>query len=427
MRLLLFFPFALLVSVAASASVIEINSLEALEHHAALDGQTVRLAPGTYHTAEFLTPAAVAARRESKDFAVIHFSGSDNTFLLDDVVIIHDTQTRHALRPPIHTTEFLVSGHRNTLRGLTLTCVGEGTSPGGALFQLAGEGNTVSDATFTVTGSFPYGYGDLFGKGGRPVIGHRKHSGFLVTGSHTRVLRVKLFMRSFGHGFFIQGGDHHHFEDCYVEGVMRSSDDMLAETSGPAFDKNFAMEIRNREGEHRVLPGYMKSLAEDGFRTYGQNKNLTFINCVARNMRGGFELRTQEPVRLVNCAAYGNERGFWVRGAVMENCRGDAEFGPLLFVEGRNSRIDLAVLPAASDRIIHALALVHGDGHHIRLTAPEGERPSPLPVRIGFGTPGAGEGMAAIPTRPARSIRLENLTANPVELGPDTNGISVRP
>ena len=38
----------------------------------------------------------------------------------------------------------------------------------------------------------------------------------------------------------------------------------------------------------------MKSLAEDGFRTYGQVKNLTFIHCTAKNMRGGFELRTRE-------------------------------------------------------------------------------------------------------------------------------------
>jgi hypothetical protein len=400
---------------AAAPAVVELDSLADLERHAALDGQTIRLKPGVYRSADLLTPDAIAARRERQEFAVLNFSGNDNTFLLDGVEIIHDTALRHALRPPIHTTEFLLSGRRNTLRGLVITCVGEGTSPAGALFQISGDGNTVSDCVFTVTGSFPYGYGDLFGKGGKPVIGHRKHSGFLVTGDSARVLRCKLYMRSFGHGFFIQGGDNHHFEDCHVEGVMRSTDDMLAETSGPAFDKNFAMEIRNRQGEHRVLPGYMKSLSEDGFRTYGQNKNLTFINCVARNMRGGFELRTREPVRLVNCSAFGNERGFWVSGAVMENCRGDAEFGPLLFVEGSGARIDLALLPAESDAVIHALALIHGEDHRIRLTAREGRRTRPLPIRIGYGPPAAGEGMAAIPERPAAKIRLDNKTGMPVE------------
>lgn len=404
---------------------VEVSSLAELEQAAARDHQLVVLRPGVYRSADLLTEEAVAARRERRDFAVINFSGSDNTFVFDGVEILHDTATRHALRAPIHTTEFIVTGHRNTLRGLTLTCVGEGTSPAGALFQLAGDHNTVEDTDLTVTGSFPYAYGDLFGKGGRPVIGHRKHSGFLVTGQAARVLRVKLHMRSFGHGFFIQGGDDHHFEDCEVDGVMRPTDDMLAEISGPAFEKNFAMELRNREGEHRVLPGYVKSLSEDGFRTYGQNKNLTFVRCVARHMRGGFELRTQEKVRLIDCAAYGNERGFWIRGATLENCRGDAEHGPLLFVEGRGSRVDLAVLPASSRYVIHALALIHGEDHRIRLAAPEGERAPPLPIRIGYGTPAAGEGMAAIPERPARDIALRNDTSMPIEIGPQAVGARI--
>lgn len=409
------FPLLACVAPAAPRAVIELSSLAELEHHAALDDQILRLRPGTYDITDLLTPEAIAARRERSDFAVLAFSGHRNTYLLDGVTFRYDTLLRHALRPPIHSSEFIVRGNDNTLRGLAIECIGDGTSPGGALFQVSGERNTVQSCRFTVRGSFPYGYGDLFGKGPSPVIGHRKHSGFLVTGNATRVIDCHLVMRSFGHGFYIQGGDDHHFENCTVEGEMRSTTAMLAETSGPAFEKNFAMEIRNRDGEHRVLPGYMKSLSEDGFRTYGQNKNLTFINCTARNMRGGFELRTQGPVRVVNCAAYGNERGFWANGAVLEKCRGDAQFGPLLFVEGSGARIDLSVLPASSDTVIHALALIYGENHQIRLTAPDGRRAKPLPIRIGYGPPAAGEGMAAIPERAFKNIRLENQTGMPVE------------
>ncbi len=401
----------------SAAPAITISSLAELAEHATRDGQTVTMAPGVYRFSDYTPLSAIAGRRERKEFAFLDFSGSGNTFRLDGVVIEFDTALRAALRAPIHNNEFIVTGNNNTIRGLTITCLGDGTSAAGALVCVVGDGNTVRDCTFTVRGSFPYAYGDLFGKGGKPVIGHRKHSGFLITGSNTRVIGCKLRMRSFGHGFFVQGGENHHFEDCYVEGEMRASDAMLAETSGPAFEKKFAMELRNREGEHRVLPGYMKSLAEDGFRTYGQVKNLTFINCVAKNMRGGFELRTREPVRIVNCAAIGNERGFWTSGGVIENSRGDAEFGPLLFVEGDGAKIDLTLLPTESGAVIHALATIHGSGHDVTLRAADGKnRSRPLPILIGRGQPPAGEGMAAISERPARDITLRNETTMPVEI-----------
>lgn len=172
----------------ASLARVEVSSLAELAAAAAGDGRVVVLKPGVYQTAELLTEEGIASRRASGDFAVINFSGSDNTFVFDGVEIVHDTKLRAALRQPVHTSEFIVTGHRNTLGGLKITCVGEGTSPGGALVQLAGEKNTVRDCVFTVTGSFPYGYGDLFGKGGKPVIAHKKHSGFLVTGQASRVL-----------------------------------------------------------------------------------------------------------------------------------------------------------------------------------------------------------------------------------------------
>lgn len=416
---------AIAVATRAASATVEIASLADLESYAARSGNVVTLTPGVYRVADLLTSDAIEARRRRKEFAVLNFSGSDNTFIMDGVTFEYDTAIRTALSPPLHSNEFIVTGDRNTLRGLTLICTGDGTSPGGALVSIDGDNNTVEDATFHVRGSFPYGYGDLFGKGARPVISHLKHSGFLITGSDTRVIGCRLYMHSFGHGFFVQGGENHYFENCYVEGRMRRTDDMLAETAGPAFDKAFAMEVPNREGKHRVLPDYAKSLSEDGFRTYGQVKNLTFINCTAKNMRGGFELRTREPVRLENCSAFGNERGFWVSGAVMKNCRGDAEYGPLLFVEGNNARIDVTLLPTESDAVIHALALIHGTGHEIRLESADGTRVQPLPIRIGYGTPPAGEGMAAIPEKPASFIRLVNHTGMPIEQSSLASDINV--
>lgn len=396
---------------------IRVASLEELARYAAGSGHVIRMEPGVYRLIDFLPLESMAARRESGDWPFFDFSGSDNRFHLEGVTLELDTSLRAALNPPLHTGEFVISGNNNSIEGLTITCIGEGTSRGGSLISITGEGTTLRDCTFHVQGSFPRGYGDLFGKGAEYVISHRKHSGVHIAGSNTSLYDCKLFMRSFGHGYYAQAGVKNlYFENCHVEGEMRSSDDMLAETEGPAFAADFAMVIRNREGENRVLPGYMKSLAEDGYRTYGDIDNLTFINCTAKNMRGGWEMRTKQPVRIENCAAIGNERGFWVSGgAKVINSRGDARYGPLLFVEGRGGDVELELLPGESDAVIHALALIHGSDHNITLRpSREGTRERLSPIKIGYGTPQAGEGMAPIPERAARNITLINETEMPV-------------
>lgn len=401
------------------AKSVHISTLKELAAYAAQSGNEITMKPGGYKLIEFLPLDAMAGRRERKEFQFLNFSGSNNVFNLAGVTIEVDTALRQALRAPIHNNEFVVSGRSNTLIGLTITCLGDGTSAAGALVSIAGDGTTLRDCTFYVRGSFPYGYGDLFGKGGGNIINHRKHSGVHIVGSNTRLYGCRLYMRSFGHGYFVQGGTNHYFENCYVEGEMRSTDAMLAETSGPAFNANFRTVGRNRAGEHCVLPGYMKSLAEDGFRTYGQVQNLTFTNCTAKNMRGGFELRTREGVRVEDCTVIGCERGFWMSGgSVLTASRGDAQYGPLLFVEGDNVSVDVELLPAESEMNVHALATIHGSGHRLTIKpSAQGGRNRAAPILIGHGPPAAGEGMAPIPERPARNVILKNETTMPVELG----------
>jgi hypothetical protein len=412
----------LALGATACAEPVRVGSLEALAKHIGKNGQTVIMAPGTYELTDFLPLDGMKARRQRGEFPYLTFSGNDNTFIFDDVTLVVDTALRTALKPPAHSNEFEITGRDNTLRGLTIRTTGDGTSPGGALLAVRGADNTLRDLRLLVTGSHPYGYGDLFGKGAGPVISHRKHSGVLVTGNGTQVIDCRLVMRAFGHGFFVQNDAADvRFENCVVEGEMRSTDEMLAERSGPAFDVDFRMMQKNRDGQRRVLPGYMKSLCEDGFRTYGKHRNLVFRKCAARHMRAGFELRTRTGVRLENCVAVDNERGFWLSsGAVAENCRGNARFGPLFFLEGDGAEVDLTLLPGESNRRVHALGTVRGSNHHLRI-APGGDRQrqSPLPIGIGYGPPPAGEAMAPFPGRPAKNLRLTNQTRMPLIIGPD--------
>lgn len=404
---------------AAGDPPITISSLAELAQAAAQSGQTVMMKPGVYRLIDFIPLNSIAERRKRKEFAFLTFSGSNNVFDLSGVTIEEDTALRGALHAPIHTDEFVITGSHNTLKGLTITNLGDGKAQGGALLGITGIGNTVSDCTLRVQGSAPYGYGDLFGKGGL------KHSGMHITGNGTRILGCRIDMRAFGHAFYVQeDASDVYFENCHAEGVMRSTDEILSETKGRAFDRKFRTEMKNRSGEARILPGYMKALSEDGFRTYGQHKNLTLKNCTAKNMRGGFELRTKTAPRLENCTATGCERAFWVStGATVLKCKGDTPYGPLLYVEGDHANVEVELMPteAATKVTVHAIAAIYGTGNQVKITA-SGNRFQTLPILVGYGPPGMGENMADYPEKNTRALQLRNETTMPVIIGAKASG-----
>ncbi len=397
----------------AADKPLTISSLGELAKLAAQSGQNVKMKEGTYRLVDFIPLDTIKERQEQKEWQFITFSGSSNTFDLTGVTIELDTALRNALRSPIHTDEFLINGQNNTLKGLTITSVGDGIAFGGAVLGVTGTGNILRDCTVYVRGSAPYGYGDLFGKGGH------KHSGVHITGSGTRFFGCKVFTKAFGHAFYLQENcDDVLFENCHAEGVMRRTDEMLAETSGMAFDRKFMSEVMNRSGTKRIQPGYMKALSEDGFRTYHTHQNLRFKNCTVKNMRGGFELRTKTAPRIENCTAVGCERGFWVStGATVTNCKGDTQFGPLLYVEGDNANVNVQLLPTEADKItVHVIAAIYGSGNKVTITA-KGRRVHALPILVGFTPPTMGENATANSERKASNLILHNQTTMPVVIG----------
>lgn len=400
-------------SVFAADKPVTISSLAELAQAAAQSGQQVKMKPGKYPLADFIPLESIPERRKEKRWQFITFSGSDNTFDLSGVIIELDTALRQKLGSPIHTDEFLISGRNVTLKGLTITSLGKGIAFGGAVLGVTGQGATLRDCTIHVEGSAPYGYGDLLGKGGH------KHSGIHITGSRSRFIGCKVLQKAFGHGFYLQENcDDVLFENCHVEGVMRRTDDMLAETSGMAFDRQFMSVIVNRSGTTRIQPGYMKALSEDGFRTYHTHRGLVLRNCTVRNMRGGFELRTKSAPTLENCTAIACERGFWVTtGAVLTQCKGDTQHGPLLYVEGDKARVHVQLLPAEADKVnVHAIAAIYGSSNEVTITA-KGRRVHALPILVGFTPPAMGENATAHSERAVRDLILRNQTTMPVVIG----------
>ena len=174
----------------------------------------------------------------------------------------------------------------------------------------------------------------------------------------------------------MQGAVDTYIQDCYVEGLMRTTDEMLKETSGPAFDVDF----RSDYPPGKIEPGQIKALSEDGIRTYPggaifgrKTENVTVIDCKVKNMRSGFDLSATSGKVIVNgCEAVGcQEKGYSLpSGGVIKNSRGDAMYGPLLAFPGvdiKDCNVELELVGSTSDFPPARLAEINGSGHRIVL------------------------------------------------------------
>ncbi len=400
---------------------VKVENLAQLAEAVAQDNQIIKMKAGVYSMRDYLNADTIASRVAREEYQYFIFSGSGNQIDMQGVTFEIDTELRVLLKHPIHTNEIIVSGNDNHLKGLFIKHIGDAVSPGGCAFTVVGNGNTIEEFTLHVQGSSPYGYGDLFGKGKAHIIKHQKHSGFLINGEGTTAIGCKVYMRSFGHAFFIQQKPSDvTLIDCYAEGEIRETADILAETEGAAFDVGFRTLTKNRDGEFIVTAGYTKSLCEEGFRTYGACKNLRFIRCTAKNTRGGFELRSwDESIYLEDCTTIGTERAYWVgEGAIVKGCKGDACNGPLLFVEGGNCEIELELVASESEYIVNGLATILGDNNRVIINPYKGvQQQRDLPIMVGYKQPSNGEPMSPFSQARCKGLTLVNNTTMSTVVG----------
>ena len=417
------------VSVSALTPVIEVSSLAELARVASQSDQQIRLKPGLYRMSDYLTPEVIEHIRANVDtkqkrppVPMFTFVGSHNHIDCSDAIIEIDTALYKKIPQGGYTRCLIVAGSDNTIVGLSLRNTGANQGSGGNLLSLAGERTTLENATLHVSGSFPFGYGDLLGKGGPNLVSIQKQSGIQVLGSGSILRRCRVFSRALGHCFYIQVGGDIRLEDCYAEGVMRSTSDMLRDTSGPAFDLGFRSVYENRDGRYVITPGYVKSLVEDGFRTYGNAGRVTLLNCTAINTRAGFEIGANDDASqktiVENCVARGCERGFLIGSqTIVRRSRGDMAHGPLLYLRGgRDSEVDLELVGDGPLSLVHAVATIAGENHRVHLSTQLGERAIPaLPILFGFGMPQHAEMSSPIKSAPAKNISLINeIAAAPV-------------
>lgn len=431
-----FFLVASLILSATSlrAASLEVGSLAELADAAAQSGQAIRLKPGVYHMADYLTEPVLgkiradrAAIKEGRPpVPMLVLRGNDNRIDCTGATIEIDTALYKRL-PSGYRRCLIVQGAGNTVTGLSIRNTGENDGSGGNILSLAGERTTLEDVTLHVHGSWPYGYGDLLGKGGPNLVSIRKQSGIQVLGSGSILRRCRVFSRALGHCFYIQQGGDIRLEDCYAEGVMRATNEMLRDTSGPAFDLGFPSVFETRDGRHVIVPGYVKSLVEDGFRTYGNAGRVTLVNCTAINTRAGFEIGAKddapEKAVLENCVARGCERAFLIGSqTVVRRSRGDIMHGPLLYLRGgRDSDVELELVGDGPQSLVHAVATIAGENHRVKLSSQLGERAIPaLPILFGFGMPEHAEMSSPIRPAPTRGVTLINTIAAAPVITSDT-------
>lgn len=410
------------LSALAQDNVVTVSNLTQLADVAARSGQSLKLQPGVYRMADYLTEGVLQEIRDGVDrtdrrppVPMFVFRGSNNRFDLREATIEIDTTLYRKLPQGGYTRCLIIAGSNNWFNGLTIRNTGPNQGSGGNTVSVAGASNTLENFTLHVRGSFPYGYGDYMGKGGPNLVNIQKQSGIQVLGNGSVLRHCRVFSRALGHCFYIQVGTDIRLEDCYAEGEMRPTSAMLRDTNGPAFNLGFKSVYENRDGRYIIAPGYMKSLVEDGFRTYGSAGTVTLVNCTAINTRAGFEIGAPDnsPVKTVlqNCVARGCERAYLLGShTVVRQCRGDAKYGPLLYLRGgRDSDIELELAGDTSDFTVHELATIAGMNHRVRLFSEPYETTFPkVPILLGYGMPNAAEMSSPVHPAGATNITLVN-------------------
>ena len=199
-------------------------------------------------------------------------------------------------------------------------------------------------------------------------VGAINVNGIVVHGNESRLLNCTVMSHTFGHGIALHETPQNTLiRGCTVTGSLRHTDDILRETSGPAFQRNFKMYTDAPIPPHKVI-----SASEDGIRVYGpKTRGVTIENTTIKHMRGGLGLEAAlPPVRVTGCRIIECEYACYIgTDAVVENTEADARHGPALVTfaakpgsdhpypaDHRNSRVELRILDSTNPSGPHPIA-----------------------------------------------------------------------
>ena len=342
------------------------NSLTELRDALRGSNQTIIMRPGRYNIEEL-----------ASDQRFFEITGSNNTIDMTDVHIEF----------PVNTTSlshFAFTGTGNTFIGGTL----ENTYPSGIRtitdyvsynqdrnilangadmhFKVAGDNTTIIGTKMIVRGSFPFGYGSTFGIGGGSTFGLSKRGGMQIIAENTVIDGIQMTVEAYGHGIFIQNpADNTTIRNSLVQGLVRETNDMLAEGKGSLPDLNDYLTVDSDP----IPRNEVHSLAEDGIRSYSRSGSVRVENSTVKKMRGGIRLYLADSAMVINSTALdnGNTNFNFPRNATVENSVGNFTNGPLHdFASARSGQnLEITILPSPNAIGSHNIADVQGDDHNI--------------------------------------------------------------
>ena len=362
---------ALILSFCSINGQITVNSLLEFQTLGVNNNQEIIMNPGSYNLEDL----------DDGD-RVIEISGSNNIVNLTGVYITVPVGS-------IRTTYFVVSGDNNTIiggefedvyrNGLTevtdFSAYNQDRSNlayglrGAAVMDVTGNDNLVNGIKLTVRGSFPYGYGSMYGINATNIFGLDKRCGLLITGARNTIDNVEIQQRAFGHGLFMQGdADATVIKNTLVEGRVRSTGELYEEDE--AYDLPFLSDFKMPYEDFRELPtDEVHSLSEDGFRQYTGVGSVTIENCTAKKMRGGIRLYLGGDATVTNSTAVdcGSTNFNLPADGVITNSSGNFAYAPLSdFRLGRSrAQIEWTVIPSPNTTGPHNLADIEGNSHNI--------------------------------------------------------------
>lgn len=362
---------ALMLTSGLLSAQIVVNSLKALCSAVQQSNQTIVMTPGNYNLEDL-----------SRDSREILCAGSDNIINLTGVYVKVPVGS-------VSTTYITVSGNNNTFRGGEfedtyrngMTEVTDFSAynqdrknlakglKGAAVMDVTGNGNRVVGVKLTVRGSFPYGYGSIYGIGAGNTFGLDKRCALLVTGNNNTLDSVEVQQRAFGHAIYMQSGaDNTTIRNCLVEGITRPTSDFYNDSN--AYDLPFRTDFLRPHMDNTPIPkDEMSTLCEDGIRMYNKTGSVTVENCTVKKMRGGIRLYLGGTAVVSNSKAidcYHTNFNMSSGGKII-NSSGNFAFGPLSdFRLGRsNMNIEWTIIPSPHAMGSHNLADVQGNNHTI--------------------------------------------------------------
>ncbi len=439
--------------------IVEVSSLELLAPYLSMSDVEVKLAPGTYRvTASDLNMGIygdfVSEIEEGNPRQVLFmFSGENSTYDFTDVIV--EVEAGVWTNQSSSYNEFVniqTIGNKNHIKNLTLIDIATSAnapSRGYTNIMLDGANNTIEGVSVTSTGSYPYGYGEVFGKGGPYTVGGiKKHCGCLVRGNYNHVLNCKIVHHAYGHCLFMQGAKSPVIEGCHIESEMRSTNDMLAETGTVGANVGFKTYFG-----YIIPKDFTLALSEEGIRAYITGNTMVngvrfpnrpttdpkILNCYIKTARAGVTLTHATGTRYVEgCTTIGCERGYAPgKGGVVVDCYSDCSYGPALGVDyytDSGIKADITILANELDykggNGSKHVATIIGNNHDITF---HNDPDSPTPVYdsrqelfINMGGDNRTIGMLATDNEfPATNIKLTNHTGYKIVMDENATGNTI--